>query len=142
MGTPQLWVWDKMENEQRRISEKPVSALYGFEGPLWTSDGRHLITKLRPEGEDFFSDTSSDSDEQAVNVWEAGSDEHVDAARKAQRPGHIHGDLVVFDFETGETSILTQGLYTLDLLLSPDDTAVAVLNLIGQEELTTQEEAF
>lgn len=142
MGTPQLWVWDKSENKQRRISEKPVSAIYGFEVPLWTSDGKHLITKLRPEGEDFFSDTSSGADEQAINIWETGSDEHVDAARKAQRPGHIHGDLAVFDFETGKTSILTHGLYTLDLLLSPDDAAVAVLNLIGWEKLTSQEELF
>ena len=142
MGAPQLWVWDKTENKQRRISEKPVSAIYGFEAPLWTSDGKHLITKVRPEGEDFFSDTSSGSDEQAINVWETGSDEHVDAARKAQRPGHIHGDLAIFDFETGETSILIEGLYTIDMLLSPDDAAVAVLNLIGWEKLTTQEELF
>ena len=142
MGTPQLWVWDKSENKQRRISEKPISAIYGFEGPLWTSDGKHLITKLRPEGEDFFSDTSSSADEQAISVWETGFEEHIDAARKAQRPGHIHGDLAIFDFKTGKTSILTHGLYTLDLLLSPDDAAVAVLNLIGSEKLTSQEELF
>ena len=142
MGTPQLWVWDKRENKQRRISEKPISAIYGFEVPLWTSDGKHLITKLRPEGEDFFTDISPDSDEQVINVWETGSDEHVDAARKAQRPGHIHGDLAIFDFDTGDTSILTHGLYTLDLLLSPDDAAVAVINLIGPEKLTSQEELF
>lgn len=140
MGAPQLWVWDKIENKQRRISDKPLSAIYGFEVPLWTSDGKHLITKLRPEGEDYFKVSSADSNEQTIKVWETGTDTQDGAARKAQRPGHIHGDLAIFNFETGEDSIRTHGLYTLDTLLSPDDTAVAVLNLIGQEKLTSQEE--
>lgn len=140
MGAPQLWVWDKIENKQRRVSEKPLSAIYGFEVPMWTSDGKHLITKLRPEGEDYFIVSSSDSNEQTIKVWETGTETQAAAARKAQRPGHIHGDLATFNFETGEASILTHGLYMLDLLLSPDNTAVAVLNLIGQEKLTSQEE--
>ncbi len=33
MGAPQLWVWDKIENRQRQISEKPGSAIYGLEVP-------------------------------------------------------------------------------------------------------------
>ena len=141
-GTPQLWVWDKVENKQRRISEKPISAIYGFEVPMWTSDGKHLITKLRPEGEDYFKVSASDSDEQAISVWETGTDTQADVTRKAQRPGHIHGDLAIFDFETGASSILAKGLYTLNMLLSPNDDVVAVLNLIGQEKLTSQAELF
>ena len=141
-GTPQLWVWDKVENKQRRISEKPISAIYGFEVPMWTSDGKHLITKLRPEGEDYFKVSASDSDERTISIWETGTDAQADAARKAQRPGHVHGDLAIFDFETGASSILAEGLYTLSMLLSPNDDVVAVLNLIGQEKLTSQAELF
>ncbi len=141
-GTSQLWVWDRIENKQRRISEKPISAIYGFEVPIWTSDGKHLITKLRPEGEDYFKVSTSDSDEQAISVWETGTDAQADTARKAQRPGHVHGDLAILDFETGASSILTKGLYALNMLLSPNDDVVAVLNLIGQEKLTSQAELF
>ena len=141
-GTPQLWVWDMIENKQRRISEKPISAIYGFEVPMWTSDGKHLITKLRPEGEDYFKVTASDFDEQAISVWETGTDAQAAAARKVQRPGHVHGDLAIFDFETGASSMLAEGLYTLNMLLSPNDDVVAVLNLTGQEKLTSQAELF
>ena len=142
MGSPQLWVWDRIENKQRRISEKPISATYSFEVPLWTSDGKHLITKLRPEGEDFFIVKSSDTDEPSINVWETITGEQTDTDRKAERPAHFHGDLAIFDFETGEASILAEDLYTIDLLLSPDDTTVAVLNLIGPEKLTSQDVLF
>ena len=141
-GTPQLWVWDRMENKQRQISEKPISAIYGFEVPIWTSDAKHLITKLRPEDEDYFKVSAPDSDEQAISIWETGTDTQADASQKAQRPGHIHGDLAIFDFETGAYSILAKGLYTLNMLLSPNDDVVAVLNLIGQEKLTSQAELF
>ena len=141
-GTPQLWVWDMIENKQRRISEKPISAIYGFEVPMWTSDGKHLITKLRPEGEDYFKVPASDSNEQAISVWETGTDAQAAAARKVQRPGHVHGDLAIFDFETGASSMLAEGLYTLNMLLSPNDDVVAVLNLTGQEKLTSQAELF
>ena len=55
---------------------------------------------------------------------------------------NIHGDLAIFDFETGASSILAKGLYTLNMLLSPNDDVVAVLNLIGQEKLTSQAELF
>ena len=138
MGAPQLWVWDRTENKQRRISEKPVSATYGFEAPLWTSDGRHLIAKLRPEEEDFFIIKSPDTDEQGINVWETITNEQTDAYRRTVRPAHFHGDLAIFDFKTGESSILAEGLYTVDLLLSPDNAAVAVFNLVGSEKLTSQ----
>ena len=138
MGAPQLWIWDKIENKQRRISEKPVSATYGFEVPLWTSDGKHLITKLRPEEEDFFIIKSPDTSEQDINVWETITNEQTDTDRKTERPGHFHGDIAIFDFETGESSILAEGLYTVDLLLSPDNAAVAVFDLVGPEKLTSQ----
>ena len=142
MGAPQLWVWDSRENKQRRISDKPVSAIYGFEVPLWTSNGKHLITKLRPEGEDFFIINSPDTDEQGIKVWETITDEQTDPDRRAEPPAHIHGDLAIFDFESGEVSILAEGLYTLGMLLSPDDTAVVVLNFIGSEKLTSQAMLF
>ena len=138
MGAPQLWVWDRIENKQRRISDKPVSATYGFEVPLWTSDGKHLITKLRPEEEDFFIIKSPDTDEQGIKVWETITNEQTDTDRRTERPGHFHGDIALFDFETGESSILAEGLYTVDLLLSPDNAAVAVFDLVGPEKLTSQ----
>ncbi len=142
MGAPHLWVWDSRENKQRRISDKPVSAIYGFEVPLWTSDGKHLITKLRPEEEDFFIIKSPDTDEQGIKVWETITNEQTDTDRRAERPAHIHGDLATFDFESGEASILAEGLYAMGLLLSVDDTEVAVLNFIGPEKLTSQAMLF
>lgn len=142
MGAPQLWVWDSKENKQRRISDKPVSAIYGFEVPLWTSDGKHLITKLRPEEEDFFIIKSPDTDKQDIKVWETITNEQTDTDGKTEPPAHIHGDLTIFDFESGETSILAEGLYPLGMLLSPDDTVVAVLNFIGPGELTSRAMLF
>ena len=62
--------------------------------------------------------------------------------RKHNALGHVHGDLAIFDFETGASSILAKGLYALNIRLSPNNDVVAVLNLIGQEKLTSQAELF
>lgn len=77
MGAPQLWVWDKIEDKLRRISEKPVSSLFGFEAPQWTSDGKHLITKLRPEDIDISRLISPGTNPQTINVWETETDEQL-----------------------------------------------------------------
>ena len=53
MGAPQLWVWDKSEDKQWRISDRPISPIYEVEVPQWSSDGKYLITKLRPEDIDL-----------------------------------------------------------------------------------------
>ncbi len=142
MGALQLWVWDKIKDKLRRISEKPVSALFGFESPQWTSDGKHLITKLRPEDIDISKLISPDTNPQTINVWETETDEQLPLKMKPDQFAHLKGDLGVFDFGTGDLSILTSGLYTTNMFLSPDNAAVAVMNLIGPEKLTTQEVVF
>ena len=142
MGAPQLWVWDKIENKQRRISEKPISPIEGYEAPQWTSDGKYLITKLRPEDIDFSTIISPDSEGQIINVWHTDTGEQLGAEEKLSQFAWRQGDLGVFNVDTGDVSFLTRGLYVVDMFLSPDDTAVAVLNIIGTESLTSQDVSF
>ena len=142
MGAPQLWVWDKMKNKMRRISEKPITAIYGFEAPQWTSDGKHLIAKLRPEDIDISRLISPDTNPQTINVWETETYEPSSLEGQTDRVAFLKGDLAVFDFDTGDVSILTSGLYTTNMFLSPDNAAVAVIDIIGTGELTAQEAIF
>ena len=142
MGTPHLWVWDKAENELRQLSEKPISATHGLEVPQWTSDGKHIITKLRPEEIDLTTIISTETSPQVINVWHTDSEEQSFLEEKSEHFAWVKGDLGVFDLDTGEVSIPARGLYTRSITLSPDDTTAAVLNLIIEEKLTSQEHLF
>ena len=142
MGSPNLWVWDKAEKKLRQLSEKPISATHGLEVPQWTSDGKHIITKLRPEDIDLTTIISTETSPQAINVWHTDSAEQSYLEEVSEQFAWIKGDLGVFDIDTGEVSIPTRGLYTRNITLSPDGTTVAVLNLIIGEQLTSQEHFF
>ena len=139
MGAPQLWVWDKSENKQRRISDKPISPIYDVEVPQWSSDGKYLITKLRPEDVDLSTIISPNSEGQTINVWQTETDEQISSG---EVPIHLKGDLGVFDFDTGDVSLLAHGCNTTNMFLSPNNAAVAMINLIGLERLTSQELLF
>ena len=141
-GVPQLWVWDKTKNKLRQISEKPISAVFGPEVPQWTSDGKHLIAKVRSEDMDISTYISPDISPKSINVWDTETYESLSLERSANTFAHLKGDLGVFDINTGEVSILTRGLYTVDMYLSPDNAAVAVVNLIGPGGLTDQVAVF
>ncbi len=142
MGAPNLWIWDKVEKKLRQLSEKPMSATHGLEVPQWTSDGKHIITKLRPEDIDLTTIISTETSPQAINVWHTDSEEQSYLEEVSEQFAWIKGDLGVFDIDTGEVSIPTRGLYTRNITLSPDGTTVAVLNLIIGEQLTSQEHLF
>ena len=142
MGTPHLWVWDRVENELRQVSEKPITATHGVEAPQWTSDGKHIITKLRPEDIDLSTIISNKPIPKAINVWHTDTDEQSSLDEELDQFVGFKGDLSVFNVDTGDVQILTRGLLTRFITLSPDDTAVAVLNAIGQERLTAQETLY
>ena len=55
-----------LKNKLRRVSEKPISAVSGTETPQWTLDGKHLITKLRPEDIDISTFISPDTSPRAI----------------------------------------------------------------------------
>lgn len=142
MGAPQLWVWDRIENKQRRISDKPIRPIEGFEAPQWTSDGKQLISRLRPDDMDTSTIISTDSNGQAINVWQTETDEQFSSEDKLDQVAYLKADLAVFDFETGEVSILMRGLHSFDMSLSPTNAIVAVMNLTGPEKLTSQATLF
>ena len=142
MGAPHLWVWDKVKNKLRQVSKKPITATHGLEAPQWTSDGKHIVTKLRPEDMDLISNKTIP---QAINVWHTDTDEESSVDEDLDQLDQfvwIKGDLGVFNVDTGDVQVLKQGLYTRKIILSPDNTAVAVLNVIREEALTSQEILF
>ena len=141
MGAPHLWVWDKVKNKLRQVSEKPITATHGLEAPQWTSDGKHIITKLRPKDMDISTIISSKTIPQAINVWHTDTDEESSIDDLDQFVW-VKGDLGVFDIDTGDVQVLKQGLYTRKMILSPDNTAVAVLNVTREEGLISQEILF
>ena len=145
MGTPHLWVWDKVKNKLRQVSEKPITATHGLEAPQWTSDGKHIITKVRPEDMDLSTIISSKTIPQAINVWHTDTDEESSVDEDLDQLDQfvwVKGDLGVFNVDTGDVQVLTRGLFTRKIILSPDNTAVAVLNVRREEESTSQEILF
>ena len=140
MGTPHLWVWDRVENKLRQVSEKPITATHGVEAPQWTSDGKHIITKLRPENIDLSTIISNKTIPKAINVWHTDEQSSVD--EELDQLVGFKGDLSVFNVDIGDVQILTRGLLTRFITLSPDNSAVAVLNVIGEERLTAQDTLY
>ncbi len=142
MGAPHLWVWDKVKNKPRQVSEKPITATHGLEAPQWTSDGKHIITKLRPEDMDLSTIISSKTIPQAINVWHTDTDEESSVDEELDQFVWVKGDLGVFNVDTGGVQVLKRDLFTRNITLSPDNTAVAVLNVIREGESTSQEILF
>ncbi len=142
MGSPHLWVWDKVKNRLRQVSEKPITATHGLEAPQWTSDGKHIITKVRPEDMDISTIILFKKLPQAINVWHTDTDEQSSLDEELDQFVWIKGDLGVFNVDTGDVEILTRGLFTRKITLSPDNTAVAVLNVIREEGLISQDILF
>ena len=140
MGAPHLWVWDKVKNKLRQVSEKPITATHGLETPQWTSDGKQIITKLRPEDMDLSTIISTKTVPQAINVWH--TDEQSSSDEELDQFLWVKGDLGVFNVDTGNMQVLTRGLFTRKITLSPDNTAIAVLNVIREEGLISQEILF
>ena len=142
MGAPHLWVWDKVKNKLRQVSEKPITATHGLEAPQWTSDGKHIITKLRPEGMDLSTIISAKTIPQAINVWHTDTDEASSLGKDLDPFVWVKGDLGIFNVDTGDVRVLKRNLFTRNIALSPDNTAVAVINIIREEELISQEILF
>ena len=141
MGAPHLWVWDRVKNKLRQVSEKPITATHGLEAPQWTSDGKHIITKLRPEDMDPSTIISAKTVPQAINVWHTDTDE-ASSIDDLDPFVWVKGDLGVFNVDTGDVQVLKRNLFTRNITLSPDNTAVAVINITREEELISQEILF
>ena len=150
-GVVRLWIWDRIEDRQRQLNEVTVQVAFGWETPQWTPDGRYLITKIRPDGlarsdeSAFESIASEDGRTASMILWQTGQDE-VDPEGTPANPlafaEHMHGDIALFDSGTGGAQRLAQGLYTVDIALSPDGGSLAVLNLTGRGELTSPTMVF
>lgn len=151
-GVAQLWVWDREEDRQWPFSEVAIRVAFGFEVPQWTPDGTHVIAKLRPDDQPENEATSlenrtdsRDSRKASIIVWQTEQNEIASESKQANALAfaeRIHGDVGIFDTRTGEVRRLAQGFYTTDMVLSPDGLFVAVLNLSGRAELTSQAVLF
>ena len=115
------------------MSEKAITATHGLEAPQWTSDGKHIITKLRPEDMDLSTIISSKTIPQAINVWHTDTDEQSSSDEDLDQFVWVKGDLGIFNVDTGGVQVLKRDLFTRNITLSPDNTAVAVLNVIREE---------
>ncbi|HEY3929101.1 MAG TPA: prolyl oligopeptidase family serine peptidase [Candidatus Koribacter sp.] len=49
-GQAAVWVWDRRTGAARQISPAPVFFSWWKEKPLWSADGKTILTKLLPEG--------------------------------------------------------------------------------------------
>jgi dipeptidyl aminopeptidase/acylaminoacyl peptidase len=48
-GQAQVWIWHRSTGVLRRLAEAVVRPFFAFETVRWSADGRHVITKLKPE---------------------------------------------------------------------------------------------
>jgi len=150
-GRPQLWIWERRTNKIRRASDAVLRQYGNASGWLtwsylqWTPDGRHVLTKLLPEGmtEDELetyirvprgSSSVRPLGESAVTVYKAGTVDHslgaraVDPLQQNYRQKQLLGDIGLIDVETGHVRRLAKRVHATRYDLSPDGSHVAFLH--------------
>ncbi|MCK5526699.1 MAG: PD40 domain-containing protein, partial [Candidatus Latescibacteria bacterium] len=159
-GIAQLWLWEHGTEEPRLLCKDPVWPFFGFEAPKWTPEGNRVICKLKPEKETKEQTKPAEPDKQkalstegevTVQVWEFKPDKVTEEKEKPESEERVWlpkwadrylADIAVVDVSTGEVRRLVRGLRPRGIEVSPDGSAIAVMNFVGAETLATQQSLY
>ncbi|MCK5380390.1 MAG: PD40 domain-containing protein, partial [Candidatus Latescibacteria bacterium] len=119
-----------------------------------------MICKLKPEKETKEQTKPAEPDKQkalstegevTVQVWEFKPDKVTEEKEKPESEERVWlpkwadrylADIAVVDVSTGEVRRLVRGLRPRGIEVSPDGSAIAVMNFVGAETLATQQSLY
>lgn len=141
-GPACLAVWTRETDEVRRFPNAPARAFFNLETPVWTPDGRSIVTKVTPESSrEVAAGKESGSAAEAfveVLVHDPGAD---DGARPTRVPGYLaraRADLAAVDVATGALTRLAAGTTCFGWRVSPVGSRVAFLRAGDPDERRQQ----
>jgi len=137
-GEAGLWLW-REDSGPERISKQVVRPFFGFESPIWTLDGRHILVKAMPSEEDnvesLFSNSAYNgpSKKEPFTIYSTTEDSTQNSEERLFESwvDRYLADIVKIDSETGELEQIVGGLNPVGMCLSPDGTRLIFANALG-----------
>jgi len=142
-GPSCLYIWERMTNELRPLSEATVRPFFGFEIPRWTPDGSTLIAKLWPSDlpvERAAERANTHPDRPAVTVFSFDPD-HKEEPGTSPLPGWFERarcDLGRIDAPTGAVQRLATNWRFRGWPVTIDSQAVVLLRMTDCDETLQQ----
>ncbi len=142
-GAARLWMWERRSGKSRMVADVTTRTRFGFELPIWTPDGRNLITKLFPDG--MTQGELDGGSQPSVNSNDAVAGSTVVVLRSVPKPqetsekvkkgddltpppNHLLADIAVIDVTSGQIRRIAQRVRTTTVRLSPDGRLLALLD--------------
>jgi dipeptidyl aminopeptidase/acylaminoacyl peptidase len=163
-GQAALWVWDRQSKASKQISPVEIFFSWWRERPLWSADGKTILTKVLPEGmglEDvlklspFYADALNKgkikwADPKAPTVHVYSYHPNKDSARDKTSENSGSGDfsaffdamylsdLVRIDLASGKVTRIAKRVRPMWYGYSPDQTRIAYASIDGVVPRTQQ----
>jgi dipeptidyl aminopeptidase/acylaminoacyl peptidase len=144
-----LWVWDRMADQHRRISDRIVRASFSVaSGPQWLPDGKSIVTKLLPldvrlrEANELANTlgrraetASAKLDGATVTVFnhrpQNADTSHGNLMDRDWWTAAYGGDVAILDVNSGSVRNVAEGIRPLWWASSPDGRSIGYTHLLG-----------
>ncbi|MDR7074207.1 S9 family peptidase [Fictibacillus barbaricus] len=148
----QLWLWTPSNGSLELGSEIIVRPFFGYEKPIWTNDGLHIIVKSLPtekiDDTDFsaslsFKNSISKSYNSKPRTFTTNTittNEVND--NNTSWVNRYRADLTMVNISTGKYRILCKGFRPVGMAISNDGKYLAFTNCMGEEGLNTQQNVY
>jgi dipeptidyl aminopeptidase/acylaminoacyl peptidase len=148
----QLWIWTPSDRSLKLGSEIIVRPFFGFEKPIWTNDGLHIIVKSLPseEVDDNHFSSSTPSINAVINNY-TSKPQHFTTSKNTKGEANTfntswvnryRADLSLINISTGKDRTLCSGFRPVGLAISNDGKYLAFTSCTGEERLNTQQNIF
>ena len=150
-GTVRAWVWDADKDQTRLLCDATISSFFGYDVPLWMSDGNRVLIKKKIEPSDSLTAEKQPADHSTLSssVTVFSSD---DVSQLMEEPlssrltpagnqvpiitdRHLY-NLGLVDLRTDTVQILAEGFRGGAIVPSYDGSRVAVLSVSSEDQRT------
>jgi dipeptidyl aminopeptidase/acylaminoacyl peptidase len=146
-GKAQLWVWNAEDQSLCVASDVVVRPFFGFEKPIWTSDGHSIIVKATTPGYENNSSFnpkivhSAKVNEDSVKVYSTVNDNERTQAEDNQSSfiERYRSDIVRIDWKTNKEVIIASNHHPVGISLSEDGQKIAFTSCKGLERIDHQQ---
>jgi dipeptidyl aminopeptidase/acylaminoacyl peptidase len=158
-GLARLWIWDSCEDTLHRVSPRVVRTYFHLEQPVWSGDGRFLLTKFLPDGmsieqaNDLIQGTpktvgeGEKSSKPTVTVYSSHITEvHSEATETESKTNDFRlrylSDLFLIDVKNGQEILLAGRVTPNWFRFSPDFRTVAFMEMTGYSPTNSEQIHF
>jgi pimeloyl-ACP methyl ester carboxylesterase len=148
----QLWLWTPSEGSLKLGAEITVRPFFGFEKPIWTKDGLHIIVKSFPSekvDDNYFSlsvppknDTFKNYDTNPQHFTTNNNTKNVPKVLITSWVERYRADIAIVNILTGKYRTLCTGFRPVGMAISNDGKYLAFTNCVGEERINTQQNVF